>query len=213
MSLLPNGPDPDGLLEYSVVYTDRALSHMSKKFQGVMTDLSSTLKTVYGAHSSAIIPGCGTYGMEACARQFGTNKKVLVIRNGFFSFRWTQIFDTPQMAADSVTVLRAKPVDGGVELPQYAPPPIDEVIAAIREQKPDVVFSPHVETSAGIILPPDYVSCVCVFCFVLFCLVFSPYETTRSIQMERKMWLLTPSFPTPFFFHPTKDQSRRRRGA
>jgi|Dee2metaT_26_FD_contig_31_5044779_length_1603_multi_5_in_0_out_0_1 aspartate aminotransferase-like enzyme len=159
MSLLPNGPDPDGLLEYSVVYTDRALSHMSKKFQGVMTDLSSTLKTVYGAHSSAIIPGCGTYGMEACARQFGTNKKVLVIRNGFFSFRWTQIFDTPQMAADSVTVLRASPVDGDAA-PQYAPPPIDEVVAAIRAQKPDVVFSPHVETSAGIILPPDYVKAV-----------------------------------------------------
>ena len=130
MSLLPNGPDPDGLLEYSVVYTDRALSHMSKKFQGVMTDLSSTLKTVYGAHSSAIIPGCGTYGMEACARQFGTNKKVLVIRNGFFSFRWTQIFDTPQMAADSVTVLRASPSTATPR--RSTPPPIDEVVAAIR---------------------------------------------------------------------------------
>lgn len=131
---------------------------MSQKYQNVMNELSTTLKKVYGAHTTAIIPGCGTYGMEAAARQFGTNKKVLVLRNGFFSFRWSQIFDTPQMAAESVTVLRAKPVDASTDLPQYAPPPIDEVVAAIHSQKPDVIFSPHVETSAGIILPPDYVS-------------------------------------------------------
>ena len=38
----------------------------------------------------------------------------------------------------------------------FAPPPVDEVVATIRATKPDVVFAPHVETSAGMILPDDY---------------------------------------------------------
>ncbi|TAL53146.1 aminotransferase class V-fold PLP-dependent enzyme [Pandoraea sp.] len=153
-SLLPN-IDPDGLLEYSVVYTDRAVNHMSALFQGVMKDISSTLKQVYHAHSAIIVPGSGTFGMEAVARQFATGKQCLVIRNGWFSYRWTQIFEMGSIPAGS-RVLKARPVEDGPQA-AFAPPPIDEVVAAIEASKPDVVFAPHVETSSGIILPDDYV--------------------------------------------------------
>lgn len=152
-ALLPN-VDPDGLLEYSVVYTDRALNHMSSSFQNVMNDISSTLKSVYNASSVAIVPGSGTFGMESVARQFATGKKALVIRNGWFSFRWTQIFDAGTIPSTS-TVLMARPID---DEPQssFAPAAIDEVVATIQSEQPDVVFAPHVETSAGMILPDDY---------------------------------------------------------
>ncbi|WP_295586780.1 aminotransferase class V-fold PLP-dependent enzyme [uncultured Lamprocystis sp.] len=155
--LLPN-VDPDGLLEYSVVFTDRSLNHMSLAFQGVMRDLSATLKKVYQAHAVAIVPGGGTYGMEAVARQFATGKKALVIRNGWFSYRWTQIFEMGSIPAESV-VLKARPVGEGPQAP-FAPAPIAEVVAAIARQRPDIVFAPHVETSAGIILPDDYLRAV-----------------------------------------------------
>jgi aspartate aminotransferase-like enzyme len=151
--LLPN-VDPDGLLEYSVVYTDRSLNHMSRSFQGVMQDLSRMLKEVYNAHAVAIVPGSGTFGMEAVARQFATGRKCLVIRNGWFSYRWTQIFDMGGIPASS-TVLKARTVNDGPRAP-FAPPPIDEVVATIRAERPDVVFAPHVETSAGLLLPDDY---------------------------------------------------------
>jgi aspartate aminotransferase-like enzyme len=146
--------DPDGLLEYSVVYTDRAINHMSGVFQSVMTDLSATLKQVYGADAVAIVPGSGTFGMEAVARQFATGKKCLVIRNGFFSFRWSQIFEMGGIPASS-TVLMARKTGNGLRDP-FAPAPIEEVVRVIAEEKPDVVFAPHVETSAGILLPDDY---------------------------------------------------------
>jgi aspartate aminotransferase-like enzyme len=155
--LLPN-VDPDGLLEFSVVYTDRALNHMSKSFQGVMKDISSILKEVYHARSAVLVPGSGTFGMEAVARQFATDKKVLVIRNGWFSFRWTQIFDMGRIPAES-TVLKARRVGEGKQAP-WVPAPIGEVVAAIREKKPDVVFAPHVETASGMILPDDYLRAV-----------------------------------------------------
>ena len=151
--LLPN-IDPDGLLEYSVVYTDRSLNHMSQSFQGVMKGISSTLKDVYNANSVAIVPGSGTFGMEAVARQFVSNKKALVIRNGWFSYRWTQIFEMGDLPS-SATVMKARIGSAASESP-FAPAPIDEVVAKIREERPDVVFAPHVETSAGIILPDDY---------------------------------------------------------
>lgn len=154
-ALLPN-VDPDGLLEYSVVYTDRALNHMSSSFQAVMNDISSTLKSVYNASSVAIVPGSGTFGMEAVARQFATGKKTLVIRNGWFSFRWTQIFEAGDIP-ESSTVMTARMVDDSRQ-PAFAPPPIDEVVATIRAERPDVVFAPHVETSAGIILPDAYIA-------------------------------------------------------
>jgi len=155
---LPSSPDDDGLLEYSVVYSDRGLNHMSKEFQGVMNEISENLKQVYHAHSVAIIPGSGSYGMEAVARQFATDKHVLVIRNGYFSFRWTDIFDRCGIPA-SHTVLKARP-DGPGATAQFSPCPIAEVVARIRAEKPAVVFAPHVETSAGMILPDDYIRAV-----------------------------------------------------
>ena len=156
-SLLPN-IDPDGLLEFSVVYTDRALNHMSQRFQGVMTGISGMLKEVYHAKSAVLVPGSGTFGMEAVARQFATGKKALVIRNGWFSYRWTQIFDMGHIPASS-TVLKARRVSTDSQS-AWVPCPVDEVVATIRSQRPDVVFAPHVETSAGMILPDDYLKTV-----------------------------------------------------
>jgi len=155
--LLPH-VDPDGLLEFSVVYTDRALNHMSRSFQGVMKDISRILKTVYHAKSAVLVPGSGTFGMEAVARQFAGDKKVLVIRNGWFSYRWTQIFDMGRIPAES-TVLKARRTGTGSQAP-WTPAPIAEVVATIRDRKPDVVFAPHVETACGMILPDDYLKAV-----------------------------------------------------
>lgn len=158
MPALLSNIDPDGLLEFSVVYTDRALNHMSKRFQGVMRDISATLKEVYHAHSTALVPGSGTFGMEAVARQFATGKKVLVIRNGWFSFRWTQIFDMGKIPSESI-VLKARRVNDSRQSP-WMPCPVDEVVASIRANKPDVVFAPHVETSSGMMLPDAYLRAV-----------------------------------------------------
>lgn len=152
------GVDPEGLLEYSVVYTDRSLNHMSQLFQGVMNDISTTLKQVYKAKAVVVVPGSGTFGMEAVARQFANDKKCLVIRNGFFSFRWSQILDMGKIAA-STTVLKARPVSDDRQA-AFAPAAIDEVIATIKSEKPDVVFAPHVETSSGMLLPDDYLRAV-----------------------------------------------------
>jgi aspartate aminotransferase-like enzyme len=151
--LLPD-VDPDGLLEYSVVYTDRAVNHMSGSFQSVMRDISATLKQVYNADAAVIVPGSGTFGMEAVARQFANDKHCLIIRNGWFSFRWTQILEMGKIAS-STTVMKARKVGDGSQDP-FAPAPIAEVVAAIREEKPAVVFAPHVETSSGMLLPEDY---------------------------------------------------------
>ncbi len=156
-ALLPQ-PDPQGLLEYSVVYTDRSLNHMSQRFQGVMREISRVLKTVYHAKSAVIVPGSGTFGMEAVARQFATGKKCLVIRNGWFSYRWSQIFEMGAIPSET-RVLKARRVGVGSQAP-FAPVPIDEVVAAIHEYRPDLVFAPHVETSAGILLPDDYLRAV-----------------------------------------------------
>ncbi len=155
--LLPH-VDPDGLLEFSVVYTDRALNHMSAKFQGVMRDISGVLKEVYNARSAVVIPGSGTFGMEAVARQFATDKKTLVIRNGWFSYRWTQIIEMGRISKQH-TVLKARTTAAGRQQP-FSPAPIAEVQAAIRAGKPDVVFAPHVETACGMILPDDYLKAV-----------------------------------------------------
>jgi aspartate aminotransferase-like enzyme len=151
--------DPQGLLEFSVVFTDRSLNHMSASFQQVMRDIHETLCEVYGAHRAVVVPGGGTYGMEAVARQFATGKKAMVIRNGFFSYRWTQIFEAGSIPAQE-TVLKARRVRSNEPLAPFAPPPIEEVVAAIAAEKPDFVFAPHVETASGIILPDDYVKAV-----------------------------------------------------
>lgn len=155
--LLPN-IDPDGLLEYSVVYTDRALNHMSQSFQQVMRDVSDTLKSVYQAQSVVIVPGSGTFGMEAVARQFATDKKCLILRNGWFSFRWSQILEMGSIASNA-TVLKARMIEDGPHA-AFAPAPIEEVVKAIETQRPDVVFAPHVETASGMILPNDYIQAV-----------------------------------------------------
>jgi len=146
--------DDKGLLEYSVVYTDRALNHMSKIFQSVMRDISTTLQRVYNADAVAVVPGSGTFGMESVARQFATGKNCLVIRNGWFSYRWSQIFEMGDIPSRA-EVLMARPLGSGPRQP-FAPPPIDEVITAIRDQKPEVIFAPHVETSSGMLLPDEY---------------------------------------------------------
>ena len=148
--------DPNGLDEFSVVFTDRSLNHMSQTFQQVMRDISGMLKEVYNADAVALVPGGGTYGMEAVARQFGRDAKTLVVRNGWFSYRWSQIFEAGAFAADS-TVMKARQAGNDVTAP-FAPAPIEEVVAKIHEVKPDIVFAPHVETSAGVILPDDYIA-------------------------------------------------------
>ncbi|WP_415403544.1 aminotransferase class V-fold PLP-dependent enzyme [Tateyamaria sp. SN3-11] len=156
MAALLDSVDPNGLEEFSVVFTDRSLNHMSTAFQGVMNDISSMLKEVYAADAVVVVPGGGTFGMEAVARQFGRGSDVLVVRNGWFSYRWSQIFETGGLTA-STTVLKARQTGNASPSP-FAPAPIDEVVEAIRAQKPDVVFAPHVETSAGVILPDAYVA-------------------------------------------------------
>ncbi len=155
--LLPD-VDPDGLLEFSVVFTDRSLNHMSRSFQEVMNNISDTLKAIYNAHSVVVVPGGGTYAMEAVARQFANDKKCIVIRNGWFSYRWTQIFDAGSIPSESI-VLKARPVEDGSQA-AFAPAPIDEVVATIQSEKPDVVFAPHVETASGMILPDNYMHAI-----------------------------------------------------
>ncbi|WP_299231158.1 aminotransferase class V-fold PLP-dependent enzyme [uncultured Halomonas sp.] len=153
--LLPD-VDPDGLLEYSVVYTDRSLNHMSARFQEVMRDISAHLKKVYNAHSSVIVPGSGTFGMEAVARQFTKNRRALVLRNGWFSYRWSQILEMGQITGD-VNVRKARRLDDDDATSPFAPAPLQDVIDAIRDAQPDIVYAPHVETASGIMLPDDYI--------------------------------------------------------
>jgi aspartate aminotransferase-like enzyme len=155
--LLPH-VDPDGLLEYSVVYTDRALNHMSRRFGGVMRDISGVLKQAYGARSAIVVPGSGSFGMEAVARQFAGGQHVLVLRNGWFSYRWSQILEAGGMAG-SCSVLKARRARAGAREP-FAPAPLDEVVATIARERPALVFAPHVETSAGLVLPDDYLRAV-----------------------------------------------------
>ena len=155
MPALLNHIDPNGLEEFSVVFTDRSLNHMSKEFQKVMCDLSSNLKEVYNASAVVLVPGGGTFAMEAVARQFGIEANVMVIRNGWFSYRWSQIFESSS-GARSTTVLKARMI-GNETLAPFRPTEVNDVIKKIKEDKPNIVFAPHVETSAGVILPDDYI--------------------------------------------------------
>jgi aspartate aminotransferase-like enzyme len=150
--------DPDGLAEFSVVFTERSLNHMSRRFQQVMRDISSTLRTSYSAAAVVVVPGGGTYGMEAIARQFAEDRTCLLIRNGYFSFRWSQILETARITSD-VRVLQATPLAPGPRQP-FAPPALDTVLATIHEVRPDIVFAPHVDTSSGMLLPDAYVRAV-----------------------------------------------------
>jgi len=158
MAALLDNIDPDGLLEFSVVFTDRSLNHMSGQFQGVMKDINRILKDVYNADGVAVVPGGGTYAMEAVARQLTNDAKALVIRNGWFSYRWTQIFEASGLPDEEI-VMKARRTGNAIDAP-FAPAPIDEVVAKIKDERPDVVFAPHVETSSGMILPDDYLKAV-----------------------------------------------------
>lgn len=198
------GVDQQGLREYSVVFTDRALNHMSQRFQKVMRDLSENLKAVYHADAIAIVPGGGTTGMEAVARQFAHDKSVLIIRNGWFSYRWSQIFETAKIPART-TVLKARPINATHQAP-FAPAPIDEVIATIAELKPDLVFAAHVETSSGMLLPDDYLQRVATAVhahgglFVLDCIASGALWVDMPqigvdvlLSAPQKTWSATPS--------------------
>lgn len=158
MTALRTDIDPDGLLEYSVVFTDRSLNHMSQTFQKVMRDISGMLKSVYNADAVALVPGGGTYAMEAVARQLATDRRAMVIRNGFFSYRWSQIFEASSMVSQE-TVLKARRA-GNANDAGFAPVPVEEVIARIKQERPDILFAPHVETASGIILPDSYIEAV-----------------------------------------------------
>ena len=150
--------DPDGLLEYSVVYTDRALNHMSQAFQATLRRLLQDLQGVYNAASVVIVPGGGTFGMEAVARQFAVGRHCLVLRNGWFSYRWSQILEVGGFAA-AVSVLPARRISEAPRSP-FAPAPLAEATATIRREKPQIVFAPHVETASGILLPDDYLRAI-----------------------------------------------------
>ena len=196
--------DPDGLLEFSVVFTDRSLNHMSSSFQSVMRDIDAMLKEVYKAHSTALIPGGGTYAMEAVARQFAVGQKALVVRNGWFSYRWSQIFEAEDMTSETI-VMKARRTGNGAVTP-FAPAPIEEVTERIRTERPTVVFAPHVETSAGVILPDDYVTAMAAAAhdvgalMVLDCIAsgcaWIDMETTGVdvlISAPQKGWSASPS--------------------
>lgn len=196
--------DPDGLLEYSVVFTDRSLNHMSQAFQGVMRDIHEILCDAYNAEAAIVVPGGGTYGMEAVARQFATDKKALVIRNGWFSFRWTQIFEAGKIPG-SETVLKARRIADEHQA-AFAPVPVEEAVAAIKAEKPDVVFAPHVETSSGILLPDDYIQAITEAVheagglFVLDCIASGTIWTDMKalgvdvlISAPQKGWSSSPS--------------------
>ncbi|RYH02399.1 alanine--glyoxylate aminotransferase family protein [Salipiger sp. IMCC34102] len=195
--------DPDGLMEFSVVFTERSLNSMSEKFQGVMRDISAMLRDTYAAHAVALVPGGGTYAMEAVARQFGRDAHCFIIRNGWFSYRWSQIFEAGGFAGQT-TVKMAQQTGNEGPAP-FAPVPVDEVCAAIREARPDVVFAPHVETSAGMILPDDYLRAVAAAAhdagaiFVLDCIasgcIWVDMEATGVdvlISAPQKGWSSTP---------------------
>jgi len=156
MSALLPDVDPDGLLEFSVVFTDRSLNHMSAAYQQVMRDIWSMLGEVYNADAVAVVPGGGTYAMEAVARQLAEDETVLVIRNGFFSYRWSQIFEAARLPKAEY-VMKARRT-GNTETSPFAPAPVDEVVEKIQEVRPAVVFAPHVETASGIVLPDGYIA-------------------------------------------------------
>ena len=202
--LLPN-IDPDGLLEYSVVYTDRSLNHMSNSFQSVMNEVSASLKKVYSAEAVVLVPGGGTYAMEAVARQFATDKSCLVLRNGWFSYRWSQILEMGDIPSEQV-VLKARKISDGSQAP-FAPVDVNEVVNQIKSQKPAMVFAPHVETSAGIILPDDYIQTVAEAVhsvggmFVLDCIASGAIWIDMEklgvdilVSAPQKGWSASPSF-------------------
>jgi aspartate aminotransferase-like enzyme len=219
MTALRTDIDPDGMLEFSVVFTDRSLNHMSAAFQQVMRDISATLREVYNADAVALVPGGGTYAMEAVARQFATGKRALVIRNGFFSYRWSQIFEMGEIPADE-SVMMARRTGNEATAP-FAPAPVEEVTARIAAEKPDVVFAPHVETSSGMILPDDYIRAVAEAVhahdglFVLDCIASGTVWVDMKangvdvlISAPQKGWSAQPSAGLVMMNETARDRAR-----
>ena len=224
MTALRPDIDPDGLLEFSVVFTDRSLNHMSGAFQEVMRDISDLLKEVYNADAVAVIPGGGTYGMEAVARQFAEDETVLVIRNGWFSYRWTQIFEAAGLPSEA-HVMMARRTGNAPDAP-FAPAPVDEVVAKIRETRPAVVFAPHVETSAGMILPDDYIRTVSDAVhevgglFVLDCIAsgcawvdMKATGVDVLISAPQKGWSASPSAGLVMMSEAARDRAKTRQSS
>jgi aspartate aminotransferase-like enzyme len=222
-ALLPD-VDPDGLLEFSVVFTDRSLNHMSAAFQKVMRDISGMLREVYAADAVALVPGGGTYAMEAVARQFATGEKVMVIRNGWFSYRWSQIFEMGAIPAEEI-VMMARRTGNAPDAP-VAPAPVEEVVARIRAERPAVVFAPHVETSAGMILPDDYIRAVTEAVhdvgglFVLDCIASGCVWVDMTalgidvvISAPQKGWSASPSAGMVMLSGAARDRCKARRSS
>ncbi len=202
-ALLPT-VDPDGLEEFSVVFTDRSLNHMSAAFQAVMRDISAMLKEVYGAEAVALVPGGGTFAMEAVARQFAGGASALVVRNGWFSYRWSQILEAGGFAGETHVAMARR--TGNAPGAAFAPAPVEEVTKAIRETRPDVVFAPHVETASGMILPDDYLKALAAAAhevgalFVLDCIAsgciwvdMAEVGVDVLISAPQKGWTASPS--------------------
>ena len=158
MGIFPD-VDPDGLLEYSVIFSDRSLNMMSMNFRQVMQDISKELKNVYNAQSTAIVPGSGTFGMEAIARQFGNGEKCLILRNGWFGFRFTEIFRRGKIASEvkPIFAIEKENAEGQNIKRDYSPPPLKTIVDEILSFKPKLVYATHVETSTGIIIPDEYI--------------------------------------------------------
>ncbi|MDO5726803.1 MAG: aminotransferase class V-fold PLP-dependent enzyme [Bowdeniella nasicola] len=154
MELPRNDVDAGGLLEYSVVFTDRAVNHMSQRFCHGMQRLLDILRTTYAADTAVVIPGGGTYAMEAVARHFFTDKRTLIVRNGFFSYRWSQINAAARLTDTEAVICARQEVNEATAA--FTPPSIEEVTAAIRANRSEVVCAAHVETAAGMLLSDDY---------------------------------------------------------
>ncbi len=224
MPALRSDVDPDGLMEFSVVFTDRSLNHMSAAFQKVMRDIHGMLCEVYSADTAVIVPGGGTYAMESVARQFATNKKALVIRNGWFSYRWSQIFEAGSIPSEEI-VMKARRTGNGADAP-FAPPAIDDVVERIRVERPQVVFAPHVETSSGMILHDDYLRAVADAIhdigglFVLDCIasgcVWVDMKSTGVdvlISAPQKGWSAQPSAGLVMMNAAATEQARQARSS
>jgi aspartate aminotransferase-like enzyme len=170
-----------------------------------MNDVSSSLKEVYNAEAVVLVPGGGTYAMEAVARQFATDQSCLVLRNGWFSFRWSQIFEMGNIPSQEM-VLKARRISEDSQSP-FAPPDINEVVELIKKKKPHMVFAPHVETSSGIILPDDYIRSIAAAVhsvggmFVLDCIASGAIWVDMQdcgvdvlISAPQKGWSASPAF-------------------
>lgn len=151
--------DPEGLLEYSVVFSDRSLNHMSARFRERMRALSAGLCATHGADELVLVPGGGSFAMEAVARAFARGRRCLVLRNGWFSHRWVQIFEAGRLPA-ACTVLQAQPLAPDRPQSAWQPAPLDRVLETIARERPDCVFAAQVETSAGILLPETWIAAI-----------------------------------------------------